>query len=644
MGKNGRLISILSLILSLPFIIWGMLTVTSYFSKAAVTKANIVVDVNSTQGTIPGNWLAFAQGGEEVEGMLTGTVNLMRLLKPKYIRLDHIFDHYDVVREDGIYNFEKLDKSVNDILAMGAKPLFALSYMPRQFTDGKSVIDTPKNWTLWQNLVRGTIEHYSGKANRNLTDVYYEVWNEPDLAQFGGFRLSGEKNYNTLYYYAARGASNAENTNKFYFGGPAVGSYYPTWVNNFLAFAQENNLRLDFYSWHRYNSDSSKFREDALNIRKILQKFPAYANLPLVLSEWGIDSEKNLNSNSDKAAAHALATVFKIQDVVDLSMAFEVKDGPPAGGGKWGLITHETDVAPLSLKPRYKAFSASTFLSGAELKVSGWGTYVQAMASREKDETINILLSNYDWRETNWENVPVTITGVQPGLYKIISRNITANSTSVGEISVINGQIKREVVMLPNTIHLLTIAKSGNVSEYAAGTSKSPEDRALVLANNNNLILFPVFFDLPSGSSISFDIKVFWEINQTGIPRQETSEIDILRLNSQTENGGQQTVTFKKINTKNKDFLVISVSNKSGEQRFALPADIIIDRGWHKIAISFEKEKFALTIDETRYEQIIPAEFTVANITGINFYPFNGAIDNLEIKTPSQILFQQNFD
>ena len=38
-----------------------------------------------------------------------------------------------------------------------------------------------------------TIEHYSGKGERNMSGIYYEVWNEPDLAQFGSWNWEGTK-------------------------------------------------------------------------------------------------------------------------------------------------------------------------------------------------------------------------------------------------------------------------------------------------------------------------------------------------------------------------------------------------------------------------------------------------------------------
>ena len=66
-----------------------------------------------------------------------------------------------------------------------------------------------------------TIEHYSGKGGKNLSGVYYyEVWNEPDLAQFGSWKMGG-KNYLTLYHYGrVRREQSGTGVNQFYLGGP----------------------------------------------------------------------------------------------------------------------------------------------------------------------------------------------------------------------------------------------------------------------------------------------------------------------------------------------------------------------------------------------------------------------------------------
>ncbi|OGF98840.1 hypothetical protein A2153_05250 [Candidatus Gottesmanbacteria bacterium RBG_16_38_7b] len=638
MTKNYRQIFFLIfLILLLPLFIWTQSQVITYLSRASVKKANLVVDTLTIDGEFKGNWLNFAQGGEEPPPMLNNTVERMKLLKPQYIRLDHIYDFYDVVKGNGQYDFSKLDQSVSDILTMGAKPFFSLSYMPRQFTPNQSVIDIPSDWANWQKLVKATIEHYSGKANINLKEVYYEVWNEPDLPQFGSWKLGGNKNYNLLYQFASYGARDAENVNNFFIGGPAVGSFYPKWVDDFVSYIDKNNLRLDFYSWHRYHSNPDRFREDVMGIRKLLSKYPKFSELPLVLSEWGLDSERNLNNNSDKAASHALSTIFKIEEEIDRTIAFEIKDGPPSGGGKWGLMTHEKDEIPLKLKPRFKALAASTLLLGTKLKISGWGSNVTALASKTTDETINILIGNYDWRGQNWENVPVTVTGLDSGIYKIKNQQILTNSVNVSEMVSTDGQLKLQFIMLPNSIRLLEIKKSGHLAQYIDGAGNQAGDKALALTGNDDFKLDPFEFEITPNSEISFDIKPLW----TG---EEIPEINVLKLELAREDTEKIEVIFKKVTSNDIDFWLLTASDNKNADRLAIPAGNLNEERWHKVQIRFSSDKISLRADDIASDKNSPIYNSVSKITGISFYPFNGAIDNLEIIREGVVSFKRDFN
>ena len=632
-----RILYLILLFLSLPLIIWAQAQILSYLSKAAPQKANIVVDTTSAEGNFSGNWLNFAQGGEEPPPMLRNTVERMKLLQPQYIRIDHIYDYYDVVKDDGSFDFSMLDNTVDDILKTGAKPFFSLSYMPKQFTESSSVIDMPKDWNLWQNLVKATIEHYSGKNHKNIKNVYYEVWNEPELPQFGGWKLTGDKNYNLLYEYASDGAKAAENTNKFFFGGPAAGSFYSEWVDKFISNVNDNNLRLDFYSWHRYHKNSDKFAEDALNIRKILNKYPQFANLPLVLSEWGMDSENNLNNNSDKSAAHALSTILKTYDVIDKSFVFEIKDGPPPGGGNWGLMTHEKNIIPLNLKPRFKAFSATTYLLNAKLSVRGTNNNIVALAGKSPSGIIYILITNYEANDKNWENVPLTLTGLSSGLYKITSHNLNTNSTTANELSSTDGSIKQEILMLPNSSYLLEIKKSGKIAQYVSGATGETNDKALVLSNENDFNLSPADFNVPDNFEISFDAKPFWS-------QSPGQSIDILKLNMQNSDNKETTVILSKTSSKNIDFLVLTIKDLLNEERLAMPINLADKNAWHHINIVSLGGKIILSIDGNIQGAGSKLISDISKLTGIYFYPFSGALDNLEIKNSGQILYKQTFD
>ena len=280
--------------------------VSRLWSEATGKKAEIVVEADKELGLMPRPWNNFGQGGESSDGMLSPTVEAMKALKPDYVRLDHIYDFYNAVeKENGQlkFNFLKLDQEVDAILKMGAKPFFALSYMPPALAE--NVTDEPRDWVEWQTVVKTTIEHYSGTKGKNIPGVYYEVWNEPDL--FGDWKIDGAKNYGQLYRQTVMAANQATEVQPFKLGGPATTGFYSNWMTGLLRQVSQENLRLDFISWHRYSQEASGFTEDVTALTKILIQFPELALKERIISEWGLDSGNNPAYDNQVGAAQAVA-------------------------------------------------------------------------------------------------------------------------------------------------------------------------------------------------------------------------------------------------------------------------------------------------------------------------------------------------
>ena len=325
------------LVIAIPLVFYFF----QYSSRASSIKANIVVDINKTSGPFPDRWKALAQGGEESGvRMLENVVSQISGLYPKYIRLDHIYDFYDVVTRDSSnnlsFNFTKLDETVCDIYHTGAKPFFSLGYMPLTMADDGSLIGKPKNWNEWAFLVQKTVEHYSSKEtvlpcgaldNFWKTDIYYEVWNEPDLESFGKWRYTGgDKSYGDLYFYSVKGAAQAQNILPYKIGGPVTTALYKNWIQKFLDYIIVNNLRIDFISWHHYSKKTDDYTKDIINLNKWLgedPKYDRYENLPKIISEWGYDSEKNPIADTDAGAAHTVASLRNLLNArLELSFSF----------------------------------------------------------------------------------------------------------------------------------------------------------------------------------------------------------------------------------------------------------------------------------------------------------------------------------
>lgn len=457
------------LVIAIPVVFYYF----QYVSKASSVKANIIVNINKTSGPFPDRWKALAQGGEESGvRMLENVASKVSGLYPKYIRLDHIYDFYDVVSRDSSnnlsFNFSKLDETVCDIYHAGAKPFFSLGYMPPTMADDGSLIGKPKNWNEWAFLVQKTVEHYSNKeivlpcgALENFwkTDIYYEVWNEPDLESFGKWKYAGAKSYSDLYFYSVKGADQAQNVLPFKIGGPVTTALYKNWIQKFLDYIITNNLRIDFISWHHYSKKTDDYTQDIINLNKWLgedPKYNKYENLPKIISEWGYDSEKNPIADTEVGAAHTVASLRNLISArLEQSFLFEIKDGPSLS---WGILTHDGQE-----KPRYKALKLLNDLEGKQIIIDGEGSHVSAISSIKEGKII-LILTNYDESGRNYEAVPVTFKNLDGVSYNLTKKYLDGRTESTLNLNPIDGELKlsneKSIIMPANTIVALELVKT----------------------------------------------------------------------------------------------------------------------------------------------------------------------------------------
>jgi len=393
-------------------------TVRQFFGQAHLVPANIMIKTQNQIGPLPRPWRNLAQGGESFNWQLSPIQSQVAALHPDYIRLDHIYDFYEVVSGSPgnlTFDFTKLDVVLDQISAVGAKPFISLSYLPPAISRG-DIVDQPVSYNDWTTVVQKTIEHISG--SRNTADVYYEVWNEPDL--FGGWKYYGSKNYLELYKAAAIGASRAQVRQTFKFGGPATTAPYKNWFDALATFASENNLRFDFYSWHRYTTDINLYIQDMRQVQQWLSEFPMYeSTLELIVTEWGHDSQNNAGYDGSYSAAHTVAGAINMIGTVERAFVFEIQDGiDPAGNefwGRWGLIT--APGTNQKQKARYQGLKMLDSLPNQRIQLTGNGSAVKGLAAQAENGSLQVILANFDSQASNFENVPVTFEQIQPGSY-----------------------------------------------------------------------------------------------------------------------------------------------------------------------------------------------------------------------------------
>ncbi len=431
------LAGVMLLALVLPSLLKLTNTIVRYITGAEGRLAAIALETNKPLGPMPTVWKGLAQGGDNLRGFLDGVTGKVAEVKPDYIRIDHIYDEFSVVSRDQgklVFNWAELDKTVNNILDTGALPFFSLSYMPPVITKNGDILAVPENWSEWSTVVRKTIEHFSGELG--LENIYYEVWNEPDL--FGKWILRGKKDYRTLYSYAVTGANQARGVKPFKIGGPATTGLYKNWVDTFLTYALKNRLRLDFFSWHRYDLNLNRYAEDVKSVDRWIEAHPYFSRLEKIVTEMGPTSEMGKENDTHIGAAHLVATARELMFQVKYGFNFAVS-------GNWGMIG----------KPRYEALRLLTKLGSSRLSVSGEGTWIKAIGAKNENK-YQVLLVNYDPGGNHSEVVPVSFLGLQQRNF-ILHKKILGGSTSVLEVATSEAILQTNVPMTTNTVVLVEL-------------------------------------------------------------------------------------------------------------------------------------------------------------------------------------------
>lgn len=455
-------LSPLLIILVVTFVaVFNLQVVREFFGRASGQPANLVIDVQSDLGPMPRPWRNLAQGGEAFDWSMSPIVGKVRALNPDYIRIDHIYDFYHIVNRDGsgnlTFDFSKLDPILDSIKASGATPFISLSYMPPAIASS-DIVSQPNSWAEWQLTVQKTIEHISGA--KGFSNVYYEVWNEPDL--FGGWKRSGDRNYLTMYASAARGAANARNVRPFKIGGPATTALYKAWFNDLLNMTSKNNIRIDFFSWHRYDRKIEQFEKDIAEVNEWLQAYPQYQNMEMVISEWGHNSNNDSGYDTSFSAAHTVATAIQMVGHIEKGFVFEIEDGKdPAGKaqwGRWGLMTNQAFGA--QPKSRYHGLRLLDRIGETRLDLLGKGTWVKALAARTlSTDDVTVVIANYDPAFDNVETVPLTFFNLIPGNYTV-KQTFLGGRSNTEEVATTEASLKTSITMPANSVALLELIRS----------------------------------------------------------------------------------------------------------------------------------------------------------------------------------------
>jgi xylan 1,4-beta-xylosidase len=370
------------------------------FTTAAYTQTSLrKIAIDVAQATKPlDRFFDFSIGSDfpgtlirdDSQAQLKTTVDELGF---RYIRFHAIFhDMLGTVRvENGknVYDWTKIDKLYDNLLARKIKPFVELGFTPNAMKTSENKIFYWQGNTshpvpgAWRDLVDAFIRHIEeryGKAE--VRTWFFEVWNEPNLSGF--WEGGDQKAYFELYDLTANTIKAIDPQLRV--GGPSTAG--AAWVPEFLDHVAQSGAPVDFITTHTYGVDSGFLDEygkedtklspspDAIvdDVRKVREQIKAskYPNLPLYFTEWSTSyNPRDLVHDSYISAPYILSKLKACEGLVQGMSYWTYTDlfeepGPPTAPfqGGFGLVN------PQGIrKPAYFAYKYLHALQGKEIPV-----------------------------------------------------------------------------------------------------------------------------------------------------------------------------------------------------------------------------------------------------------------------------------
>jgi xylan 1,4-beta-xylosidase len=380
----------------------------------------IVIEDSAPAHPFPHFWEQMFGSGRAILSLRESYRNDLRSVKGatdfRYVRFHAIFqDEVGVYGEDArghpVYNFSYVDQIYDGLLANGVRPFVELSFMPKALASDKSAlhafwykqnVSPPKDYAKWDDLIRQFTKHLVDRYGiSEVSQWYFEVWNEPNLDFWGGDPK--QATYFELYDHTARAIKSVDSHLRV--GGPATAQ--AAWADVFIRHCVDNNIPLDFVSSHVYGNDKSedvfgtsgKISRDQMvcrAVKKVHEQIRASAkpDLPLFWSEFNASYMNETSVTDSTYMGPWLAeTIRQCDGLVDMMSYWTFSDVFEEQGvvkqpfyGGYGLLAE--DGIP---KPAFAAFALLHRLGDERIAVDS----SFALVTRRHDGTRVIAVWNY---------------------------------------------------------------------------------------------------------------------------------------------------------------------------------------------------------------------------------------------------------
>jgi len=336
------------------------------------------------------------------------------------VDIHHIFRDFDADENDpASYDFERTDIYLQDIESVGTKCFYRLG--SRIEHGKKEGTFPPKDNQKWAEICEHIIRHYNeGWANGfHMGIEYWEIWNEPDCRNPDGSNpcwQGTDEQFIDLFTITLRHLKTCFPNLKI--GGPALCSTWnERWNEMIFTALKEQNLPLDFFSFHGYAKMPEAYAESAFHARELLDAC-GYTDTEIILNEWNyikgwtgdnwkysLRMEKGLKGSSFTTASMICAQNSPMDH-------FMYYDARPCG--MCGLFDTDTMALLKGYYP-FPMFGALYKLGPQAESVSDEGLY--SLAAISEDKAAVLLTHYYDEDERHEETVKISLKGLSEGVW-----------------------------------------------------------------------------------------------------------------------------------------------------------------------------------------------------------------------------------
>ena len=317
----------------------------------------------------------------------------------KGINVPYIFRDFTADAQDpASYFFPHTDKVMAEVADVGARTIYNLGG-PREITLPRIYCTVPTDPEKWADVCVNIIRHYTeGWADGFHYNVqYWEIWNEPDNPVF--WENGTPEQYFELYACTAKKIKALNPALKV--GGPALALLDENglvFAEKFLDYVKENNLPLDFFSYHAVNQSVDEIVYRAERIREMITA--SGFNIEVIQDGWNCidehgDERTRFDHNRDAQGTAYAAAIMSVMQAngVDASLNYDLSCGSQYSN----LLDWFSNILkPFSALKAYKKL----YDLGQEVDAKGYGVYITAA---RKEGKAAILVTNYDEETTRCE-------------------------------------------------------------------------------------------------------------------------------------------------------------------------------------------------------------------------------------------------